>query len=199
MEGHLNWPTAMPEMTLAEAQSRTEEFLTQRMPAALRTVDYSGLSFDREPRPATLTEAARAEVDRRHVRGASDCIYLIAAFGDELLMQLQLNVWRLVAVYRVPAIQGLDVTAVQPRLERWQRGAEHAGWTVGWREAANPHDRDARYVETYCYAAADRSFLANEIEQLYWRTDIVQMTRYFMLEAQRCGVALSPRRAGYEL
>jgi hypothetical protein len=26
---------------------------------------------------------------------------------------------------------------------------------------------------------------------------IVQMTRYYMLEAARCGVKLSPRRAGF--
>jgi len=45
----------------------------------------------------------------------------------------------------------------------------------------------------------ERDFLMNEMEQLYWRTDIVQMTRYFMLEARRCGVGLSPRKAGYVL
>ena len=28
--------------------------------------------------------------------------------------------------------------------------------------------------------------------QLYWRTDIAQMTRYFMLEMVRFGVTLSP-------
>jgi hypothetical protein len=35
------------------------------------------------------------------VRGAADATYLINSFGDELLMQLQLNVHRLVVVYRV--------------------------------------------------------------------------------------------------
>jgi len=67
------------------------------------------------------------------------------------------------------------------------------------REVASPHDVEERFVETYCYATAAEDFLDNPRHQLYWRTDIVQMTRYFMLEARRCGVLLSPRRAGYEL
>ena len=37
----------------------------------------------------------------------------------------------------------------------------------------------------------------DEPQQLYWRTDIVQMTRYYMIEAARSGIRLSPRRAGF--
>ena len=36
------------------------------------------------------------------MRGASDATYIVNAFGDELLMQLQLNVHRLVVAYSVP-------------------------------------------------------------------------------------------------
>ena len=136
------------------------------------------------------------------MRGASDATYLINAFGEELLMQLQLNVHRLVVVYRVPALDALDASTLAVRLERWRIGAEHAGWKFGWRDAPiiERPGVDApghRYVETFCYAFAAPDFLENETEQLYWRTDIVQMTRYYMLEAARCGVRLSPRRAGF--
>jgi hypothetical protein len=133
------------------------------------------------------------------VRGASDCTYLVEAFGDELMMQLQLNVHRLVVVYRVPALDALDAASLQPRLERWQIGAQHAGWTIGWRDAQAPRAPKERFVETYCYAFGAPDFLENELQQLYWRTDIVQMTRYFMLETRRGGVTLSPRKAGYAL
>ena len=51
-----------------------------------------------------------------------------------------------------------------------------------------------RQIEIYCYALAEPDFLADELQQLYWRTDIVQMTRYFMLEMVRCGVKLAPVR-----
>ena len=34
-------------------------------------------------------------------------------------------------------------------------------------------------------------------QQLYWRTDIAQMTRYYMIEAARSGIRLSSRRAGF--
>jgi len=54
-------------------------------------------------------------------------------------------------------------------------------------------------AETYCYAFAAFDFLENEQQQLYWRTDIVQMTGYYMLEAGRSGIALSPRRAGFPI
>ena len=58
--------------------------------------------------------------------------YLVNAFGDELLMQLQLNVHRLVVVYRVPALDTLDASTLAARLERWRIGAENAGWKFGW-------------------------------------------------------------------
>ena len=182
-------------LTIAEAQRRTEDFLTGQMLEALRAVEYALPSFDTEPHETSLCEAARARVEIRHVRGASDATYLVEAFGDELLMQLQLNMYRFVVVYRVPALNALDASMLAVQLERWRLGAEHAGWKFGWRDA--PLAGGHRYVETYCYAFAAPDFLENEPEQLYWRTDIVQMTRYYMLEAARCGVQLSPRRAGF--
>ena len=184
-------------LTIAEAQKRTEEFLTGQMLQALRTVEYELPSFDVEPREVELAAAARSQVEIRHVRGAPDASYLVHAFGDELLMQLQLNVHRLVAVYRVPALDALDADTLSVRLERWRIGAEHAGWKFGWRDALVPGDNLRRYVETYCYAFAAEDFLESEPQQLYWRTDIVQMTRYYMLEAARAGIRLSPRRAGF--
>jgi len=184
-------------LTIGEAQRRTEQFLTRQMLEALRTVEYALPSFDAEPRDIDLAAAARARVEIRHVRGAGDAAYIVGAFGDELLMQLQLNVHRLVVVYRVPALDALDASTLAVRLERWRLGAEHAGWKFGWRDAPHAGDPARRYVETYCYAFAAPDFLENEPEQLYWRSDIVQMTRYYMLEAARCGVRLSPRRAGF--
>ncbi len=196
-------------LTIGEAQRRTEQFLTGQMLEALRAVEYELPSFDTEPREVDLAAMARAQVEIRHVRGASDATYLVHGFGDELLMQLQLNVHRFVVVYRVPALDALDAGTLAVRLDRWRIGAEHAGWKFGWRDAplAAPADRAdpgsptwdyaRRYVETYCYAFAGADFLEDEAQQLYWRTDIVQMTRYFMLEAARCGVRLSPRRAGF--
>jgi hypothetical protein len=184
-------------LTIAEAQRRTEEFLTGQMLQALRAVEYELPSFDSEPRETDLAAAARSQVEIRHVRGASDASYLVHAFGDELLMQLQLNLHRLVVVYRVPALDALDASTLSVRLERWRIGAEHAGWKFGWRDAPLAGDNIRRYVETYCYAFAAQDFLESEPQQLYWRTDIVQMTRYYMLEAARCGIRLSPRRAGF--
>lgn len=188
-------------LTIAEAQRRTEEFLTGQMLEALRSVEYQLPSFDTEPVAVELAQMRRGRVEIRHVRGASDATFLVEAFGDELLMQLQLNVRRLVVVYRVPALGALDAGTLAVHLDRWRIGAEHAGWQFGWRDAPLPGDPGGngarRWVETYCYAFGAVDFLENEPEQLYWRTDIVQMTRYFMIEAARCGIALSPRAAGF--
>ena len=85
-------------LTVAEAQQRTEFFLTAQMIEALRAVEYELPSFDGEPREVQLADAARSRVQVRHVRGASDATFLINSFNDELLMQLQLNVHRLVVV-----------------------------------------------------------------------------------------------------
>jgi hypothetical protein len=189
----------MPTMTLETAQQRVEDFLTNQLLAAFRATEYVLPTFDAEPPDTTLAEASRSKVELRHVRGASDCTYLVHAFDDALLVQVQLNVYRLVVVYRVPAINALDVAALEPRLERWRIGAQHAGWTIGWRDALGQHDPDQRFVETYCYAFAEPNFLDDPLQQLYWRTDIVQMTRYFMLEMKRLQVTLSPRSAGFAL
>ena len=184
-------------LTIAEAQQRTEEFLSGQMLEALRAVEYQLPSFDTEPVEVEMPQVARGRVEIRHVRGASDATYLVQAFGDELLMQLQLNVHRLVVVYRLPAMAALDATSLAVHLERWRLGAEHAGWKFGWRDAPLPGEAGRRWVETYCYAFAAPDFLENGPDQLYWRTDIVQMTRYYMLEAARCGLSLSARRAGF--
>ena len=182
---------------MAEAQRRTEAFLTAQMLEALCAVEYELPSFDTEPVEVDLAAMRRGRVEIRHVRGAADATYLVEAYGDELLMQLQLNVHRLVVVYRVPGAGALDAGRLAVHLERWRIGAEHAGWKFGWRDAPIPGGDGRRWVETYCYAFAAEDFLENEPEQLYWRTDIVQMTRYYMLEAAHCGLNLSPRRAGF--
>src|SRR3954453_17994178 len=184
-------------LTIEEARRLTEEFLTGQMLEGLHTVGYELPSFDTAPVGVTLAEMARSRVEIRHVRGAADAHYIVQAFGDELLMQLQLNVHRFVVVYRVPALEALDASSLSVRLERWRLGAEHAGWKFGWRDAPLPGESGRRWVETYCYAFASQAFLENGQEQLYWRPDIVQMTRYYMIEAARAGIRLSPRRAGF--
>ena len=184
-------------LTIAEAQRRTEQFLTGQMLEALHAVEYELPRFDTEPVEVELADVARSRVEIRHVRGASDATYLVSAFGDELLMQLQLNIHRLVVIYRVPALDSLDASTLAVRLERWRIGAEHAGWKFGWRDAPIAGDPGRRYVETYCYAFAGADFLEDELQQLYWRTDIAQMTRYYMIEAARSGIRLSSRRAGF--
>jgi hypothetical protein len=99
----------------------------------------------------------------------------------------------------VPALETLDASRVAVRLERWRIGAEHAGWKFGWRDAPIAGHPTRRYVETYCYASARPDFLEDETQQLYWRTDIVQMTRYYVIEAGRCGIRLLPRSAGFPI
>ncbi len=98
---------------------------------------------------------------------------------------------------RPRGLDTLDAATLAVRLERWRLGAEHAGWKFGWRDTPVAGDSGRHYVETYCYAFAGADFLEDEQQQLYWRTDIVQMTRYYMLEAARSGIRRSPRRAGF--
>jgi hypothetical protein len=184
-------------LTISEAQRRTELFLTGQMLEAPRAVEYELPSFDTRLHDVDLAEVVCVRVEIRHVRGASDGTYLITAFGEELLMQLQLNVHRLVVVYRVPALDALDARTLAVRLERWRIGAEHAGWKFGWRDSPIAGDPSRRFVETYCCPFAGADFLEDEPQQLYWCTDIVQMTRYYMIEAARGGIRLSPRRAGF--
>jgi Predicted membrane protein len=179
-------------LTISEAQRRTELFLTGQMLEALRAVEYELPSFDTQLHDVDLAEVARARVEIRHVRGASDATYLITAFGEELLMQLQLNVHRLVVVYRVPALDALDA---RPLRYVSNVGASAPSMPAGNSAGAIrrlPATRGRRFVETYCYAFAGIDFLEVEPQQLYWRTDIVQMTRYYMIEAAHRAFASRP-------
>ena len=99
-------------MTVAEAQRRAEAFLTGQMVEALRSIDYRLPPFGDGPGKTSLADAARGKVALRHVVGASDCTYLVAAFGDALVVQIQLNVYRFVVVYRVPARDTLDAASL---------------------------------------------------------------------------------------
>jgi hypothetical protein len=76
------------------------------------------------------------------LRGASDATYLINAFGEELLMQLQLNGHRLVVVYRVPALDALDASTLA--IVSNAGASAHAGWKFGWRDSAVAGDPSRR-------------------------------------------------------
>jgi hypothetical protein len=184
------------EMTIEEARAQVEHILTVCMVESLEAVEYELPPFSATARAMTLAEAKRGRVALRHVEGAADAHYLIEAFGDALLMQFQLNLWRMVVVYRVPATDALDAAGLSTRLERWRIGAEHAGWKIGFRDSFDP---PRRWVDIYAYAMGPEDLLKNDLRLQYWRTDIVEMTRYFMLEMRRCGVRLSPSEAGYEV
>ncbi len=106
-------------------------------------------------------------------------------------LSVQLNVYRLVIVYRIPVVGAMDDEALRPRFARWEIGANDAGWKVGWRNTVDEIDTSVRRVEVYCYAALPEDFLESERHQLYWITDIVQMTRAFILESKRIDVRLS--------
>lgn len=177
-------------MTLDEARRAIEEFLTVQMVEVLRAVQCERPEPSLEPAFPDLASVSRAAVEVSHVRGASDAVYRIHAFGDVLTMSLQCNVRRLVAVYSVPVTPPLNSSAIAPHFERWSIGASHAGWLIGWRDAVDPDRPGLHTVDTYCYAALEPDFLTNGLAQLYWRTDVLQMTRYFMLEAHRAQVML---------
>ncbi|HZX82090.1 MAG TPA: hypothetical protein VFF19_00905 [Reyranella sp.] len=157
---------------------------------AFKAVDCRTPQYDSPPLPAA--QAFRATVQIGHVTGTPDARYLIEALGSRLELYLQLNVYRLVVVYRIPAQGTLDSAALQPRFARWAIGATDAGWTIGWRDAIDAGDEAGRFIEVYGYASLPVDFLDDERHQLYWITDVVQMTRSFLLEARRAGVEFPP-------
>ncbi|MGE0152689.1 MAG: hypothetical protein AB7R90_08715 [Reyranellaceae bacterium] len=174
----------------SDAQHQTDIFLSRHLLAALRAVEMRRVPFAAEAPASNVADMACAQVEIAYVHGGADALYRVRAFGATLTMQVQLNAYRFVVLYRVPLAGSIDVAGLEARFGRWQKGAAHVGWQIGWREAADPFDAQARYIEVYCYAMLPQDFLWNELHQLYWRTDIVQMTRAFILEARRFDVAL---------
>lgn len=141
-------------LTIDEVQKRIEVFLAKQMLEALRAVEYELTSFDAVP--VELAAVARSQVEL--VRGAADATYLVQAFDDELLMQLQLNVHRLLVVYRVPALDALDAATLAVRLERWRLRRRACRLEVWPAHAPIAGDVKGHYVETYCYAFAGTNF-----------------------------------------
>ena len=171
-------------------RNKIDDLLTGPFLEAFQGVDCQTPDYDSRSLPAA--QAFRASVHIGHVAGTPDARYLILALGSRLELYLQLNVYRLVVVYRVPAQGTLDSAALQPRFARWAIGATDAGWTIGWRDAIDSGNDAVRFIEVYCYASLPMDFLDNERHQLYWITDVVQMTRAFLMEARRAGVNLPP-------
>lgn len=170
-------------------RSKIDSLLTGPIADAFKAVDCRIPSFNEQP--LSSAEAFQAKVRIGHVTGTPEARFLIEAFGKLLELYVQLNVYRLVVVYRIPAGGTLDSAALQPRFARWAIGAADAGWKTGWRDAIDDGVENSRVIEIYCYAALPTTFLDDERHQLYWITDVVQMTRSFLLEARRADVNLS--------
>jgi hypothetical protein len=174
-----------------DAQQRTDVFLAEDMPEALRAVEIKPPPYAERAQANAIAEMASAKVVLRYVHGTCDAQYRVTAFDDTLTLYVQLNVYRFVVVYRIPAGIDLEVAALEARFARWQTGAALADWKIGWRDTIDPFEKTQRYIEVYAYAMLPEDFLWNEPHQLYWRNDVVQMTRAFMIEAQRFSVPLS--------
>jgi len=171
-------------------RNRIASLLAGPLLEAFRAVDYRIPDYGAPPLSAE--EALCGKVAFAHIAGSPDARYLVEGLGSHLEVYVQLNVYRLVVVYRVPAQGTLDSAALQPRFARWALGATDAGWKIGWRDAIESGADIERAIEVYCYAALPTDFLDDERHQLYWTNDTVQMTRSFLLEARRAGIELPP-------
>jgi hypothetical protein len=170
-----------------ELKTKIDELLAGPLLEALKSVDCRTPEYDQL---LSQAQALRGKVRLAHVTGSPDARYLVEALGGCLEVYVQLNVYRLVVMYRIPGQGTLDSGALQPRFARWALGAADAGWKIGWRDAIDAGDDARRAIEVYCYATLPLDFLQDERHQLYWTTDLAQMTRSFMLEARRAGVEL---------
>jgi hypothetical protein len=170
-----------------ELKKKIDELLAGPLLDALKAVDCRTPEYDHG---LSQAQALRAKVRLAHVSGSPEARYLVKALGSCFEVYVQLNVYRLVVIYRIPAQGTLDSAALQPRFARWALGAADAGWKIGWRDAIDAGEDARRAIEVYCYAALPVDFLQDERHQLYWTTDLAQMTRSFVLEARRAGVDL---------
>jgi hypothetical protein len=185
-EGH---PLNVASLLFHELRRAIDAFLIGPMAEGLGAVECKAPSPSEEP--PSISSASAAKVEVSHILGTPDAAYSIRAFGDELSMKIQLNVYRLVLVYSLPAHQAQDSEALKPRFARWELGAGHAGWHVGWRDSVLLEDAERRTAEIYCYAMLPTDFLVLPHHQLYWINDIVQMTKSLFLECRRIGLRLS--------
>ena len=172
---------------LDEIRRQIDGFLTGPILEALKGVDYRMPAYGAASPPGHEAWSGTAQI--AHICGSPEARYIVRALGATLEVYVQLNVYRLVVVYQVPATGTLNAAALKPRLERWEIGAQDAGWKTGWRDTVA--EDATRRVEVYCYASLPFDFLSSEHHQLYWINDFVQMTRAFLLEAKRIDVPLS--------
>ena len=113
----------MPRGPMYEEIRRSiDEVLTGPLFKALRAVDCEVPPYDAPPIPSE--GAFRAKVRVGHVAGTPEARYLVEGLGTRLELYVQLNVYRLVVVYRLPGQGTLDCGAVQPR---WMRAGPLVG------------------------------------------------------------------------
>jgi hypothetical protein len=94
---------------------------------ALHAVEYELPSFDTQLHDVDLAAVARARVEIRHVRGASDATYLINAFGEELLTDILRIPGLLDLIFRRWGVRGNEIRS-QPTRRQPKRQDARPHW-----------------------------------------------------------------------
>ena len=189
----LDEATDAPETDTYESLKASTDALFQALLVGLRAVDDSLPDVEWGTLPQH--EAFRATARIAHIAGTPEARYQVRTQHSVLQLHVEVNVYRLIVVYRVPTSRSLDSGALQARLTRWAMGIADTGWSIAWRDGS---DDERRCVEVCCKAALPIDFLQDERHQLYWITEVVRMTRAFLLEARRAGIELTAASMGNE-
>jgi len=179
-------------MRAQDTARRTDEFLAEDMPRALKLVDFVRPPFHERPRE-TLDAATRTKVQISYVLGSHAARYRISAHGLEQELFVMLNVRKLVVVYEFAAdwIERLD--AVKATFDFVTEGARHTGYTVEWRQMQN-HESGTAHLELRALLSLGDNFIVDPLERRFISTDIAIMTRAAMQCARQVGEGLAPPR-----
>ena len=92
-------------------RNKIDSLLTGPFVEAMRATDCRTPDFDNAS--TSSADAFRAKVSFGHVSGTPEARYRLEALNCHLDLYVQLNVYRLVVVYRVPAAGTLDSAALR--------------------------------------------------------------------------------------
>ena len=136
----LPWPVSSPFLlrmpairsSLDEIRKQVDEILMGPLFEAFKAVDCAAPQYDASA--LSPHEAFRAKVRIGHLAGTPEARYLVQGLGSWLELYVQLNVNRLVVVYRIPAqelgiVGRYSLALLDGRLVRRRRAGRSVGGT----------------------------------------------------------------------
>lgn len=167
------------ELSTDKLLLKTDAFLEQQMPEALRKIEVPQLKLGHTVNVEVVQRASTIHGGRKDIFGAN---YEISLDEFRMRMWIGINVKRLSVIYFIKANDETDVENCKDKFYFTFAGAAKLGYDTNFQYAVIDGER---LISIWSTVMADKVVLGNPAEQLFWMQDVAMMTQSFIRTAVR--------------